>query len=174
LKGDGLPQSDPEDKTMMLKHIWTQILASGLSNAILNALFTWLTNRQMVFTPYSGAAVDTFFTTGFVSCLVTLPTAHFTHRAIAAGLPQIEEENKLVNSLPRRSVPLWLAIWLFFFVLFELLLFLVLKAAGLEGIGFLPLIIGKFFVYGLMGGFLGAFVAFRCLQPEKAMNQERV
>jgi hypothetical protein len=60
--------------------------------------------------------------------------------------------------------------WLFFLVLFEILLILVLKLAELEGLSFLPLVMAKFVVYGLMGSFLGAFVAFRQLQPEKATN----
>jgi len=150
-----------------LRHIKVQVLASGISNAILNACFTWLVNRQMAFTPGSAVAVDTFITTGFVSCLVTFPTAYFTHKATQAGLPLMEKENKFVNSLPRNSVRLWLLMWLFFLALFEMLLFLVLKLATLEGIEFLPLVIGKFFAYGLMGGFLGAFVAFRQLQPER-------
>ena len=150
-----------------LKHIKTQILYSGMSNAFLNSLFTWLMNRQKAFTPYSDVAFDTFFTTGFVSCLVTLPTAYFTSQAIKAGLPLIKEENKFVNSLPRKSVWLWLLLWIAFFILFELLLFIMFKLMGMNGINFWPFFIAKFIVYGFMGGFLGAFVAYRCLQPGK-------
>ena len=150
-----------------LKHIKTQILYSGMSNAFLNSLFTWLMNRQKAFTPYSDVAFDTFFTTGFVSCLVTLPTAYFTRKAIRSGLLLTEEENKFVNSLPRKFVWLWLLLWLVFFILLELLFFIVFKLLGMNGINFWPLLITKFIVYGLMGGFLGAFVSYRFLQPKK-------
>ena len=148
------------------QHIKVQFLMSGISNAVLNSLFTWLTNRSKSFTPYSGVIADTFFTTGFVSCLVTLPTAYFTHKAIRAGLLLIEEENKIVNSLPRKFLWLWLLLWLVFFILLELLFFIVFKLLGMNGINFWPLLITKFIVYGLMGGFLGAFVSYRFLQPK--------
>lgn len=153
-----------------LKHIKTQILASGISNALLNAFFTWLMNREMAFTPGAAVAVDTLFTTGFVSCLVTFPTAYFTRKAVKAGLPLAEKENEFVNRFPRKPVRLWLTVWLAFLSLFEILLFLALRMDVLEGIDFLPLLIGKFFVYGLMGGGVGAFVALRQLQPEKETN----
>ncbi len=153
-----------------LKHIKTQILASGISNALLNAFFTWLMNREMAFTPGAAVAVDTLFTTGFVSCLVTFPTAYFTRKAVKAGLPLVEKENEFVNRFPRKPVRLWLTVWLAFLSLFEILLFLALRMDVLEGIDFLPLVIGKFFVYGLMGGGVGAFVALRQLQPEKETN----
>jgi len=154
-------------KKETLQHIKVQIFISGVSNAVLNSLFTWLTNISKLFTSYSGVVSDTFFTTGFVSCLVTLPTGYFTQRAIRAGLLLTEEENKFVNSLPRKFVWLWLLLWLVFFILLELLFFIVFKLLGMDGINFWPLLITEFIVYGLMGGFLGAFVSYRFLQPEK-------
>ena len=154
-----------------LKHIKTQILASGISNALLNAFFTWVMNGKTAFIPGSSIAVDTFLTTGFVSCLVTFPTAHFTRKAIKAGLPLAEKETSFVNRLPRKSVPLWLILWLAFLVLFEVLLFLLLKAGSLDRLPLLPLAIAKFLAYGLMGGFLGGFIAFRQLQPERQLSQ---
>lgn len=154
-------------KKETLQHIKVQIFMSGVSNAVLNSLFTWLTNRSKSFTSYSAVVSDTFFTTGFVSCLVTLPTAYFTHRAIRAGLLPIVEENKFVNGLPRKFIWLWLLLWFVFFILLELLFLVVFKSLGMDGIDFWPLLITKFIVYGLMGGFLGAFVSYRFLQPEK-------
>ncbi len=157
-----------------LKYIRAQMLVSGASNALLNAVFTWLLNRQMAFTPRSAVAVDTFFTTGFVSCLVTFPTAYFTCKAIGGGLPLATKENGFVIWLPRKPVRLWLLLWLSFFVLFEILLFVALKAAGCEGLEFLPLVISKFILYGVMGACLAAVVAFRQLQPARETSQKRV
>lgn len=154
-------------KKETLQHIKVQIFISGMSNAVLNSFFTWLMNRPKSFTSYSAVVADTFFTTGFVSCLVTLPTAYFTRKAIRSGLLLAEEENKFVNSLPRKFVWLWLLLWLVFFILLELLFFIVFKLLGINGINFWPLLITKFIVYGLMGGSLGAFVSYRFLQPEK-------
>jgi len=155
-----------------LHHIEVQIFISGISNAVLNSLFTWLMNMSMSITPYSSVVSDTFFTTGFVSCLVTLPTAYFTRKAVRAGLLSTEEENKCVNSLPRKFVRLWLLLWLVFFILLELLFFIVFKLLGMQGINFWPLLVTKFIVYGLMGGFLGAFVSYRFVQPEKNSEEQ--
>lgn len=149
-----------------LQHIKVQIFISGISNAVLNSLFTWLMNMSMSITPYSAVVSDTFFTTGFVSCLVTLPTAYFTRKAMRAGLLRAEKDNRFVNSLPRKFVRLWLLLWFAFFILLELLFFIVFQLLGMDGINFWPLVITKFLVYGVMGGFLGAFVSYRFLQPE--------
>ena len=146
------------------------MLASGLSNAVLNAFFTWITNREMAFTPVSSVAVDTFITTGFVSGLVTFPTAYFTRKAIQAGLPFSEKANRLVNRLPRKPGLLWLSLWLLFLALFEIPLLLAGKTTGLQGFDFLPLVAAKFLVYGCMGGSVGPLVAFRQLQPLKETN----
>ncbi len=149
-----------------LHHIEVQIFISGISNAVLNSLFTWLMNMSMSITPYSSVVSDTFFTTGFVSCLVTLPTAYFTRKAMRAGLLRAEKDNRFVNSLPRKFVRLWLLLWFAFFILLEFLFFIVFQLLGMDGINFWPLVITKFLVYGVMGGFLGAFVSYRFLQPE--------
>lgn len=154
-------------KKETFQYIKSQVLNSGVSNAILNSVFTWIFNRSMSITPFTDVVSDTLFTTGFVSCLVTLPTAYFTLKAIKAGLPLIEKENKFVNSLPRKPVKFWLLLWLVFFILFSFLSFIVFKLFGINGISFWAFFIVKFVVYGLMGGFLGAFVAYRFLQPEK-------
>lgn len=146
------------------KHIKQQIINSGISNGIFNVLCLWVFNRDMPFMMYSDIAMDTFFTTGFISCLVTFPTAYFTRKAIAAGLPPCELESHIIGLLPEKITRLWLMLWIASALFLEVVFFIYFSASKISGINFISMVMLKFIYCSIMGAFLGGLVAYRYCQ----------
>jgi len=141
-----------------------QVIISGVSNAILNSLFFYLSNAEMGVITYEKVFSDTLITCGFVACLVTWPTYFFTRKEVRAGLPTLTR-NRLIDFLPKRWPLLWLTLWLFSALVVEILTFLGFLLFGINEIALLPMLIIKFLSMGLLGGSLAALVAARYLQP---------
>ncbi len=79
--------------------LWQQASYAAIANAVLNGLFFYLSNMRMEEIPLAGALVEALITCGFVTCLVTWPTSHFTRKAVKAGFPTMEADS-LFGVLP--------------------------------------------------------------------------
>ena len=147
------------------KFLRMQFICSGISNAVLNALAFYLGNRAMKPLAWPDVAVDAFITCGFVSLLVTLPTAYFTGKAIKAGLPLLPPV-KWLNRLPRKKWKLWLFLWFFSALIVVTILAAVYELGNITSIAFGTMLIARFAWCGLLGGVFGILVGARYLQPE--------
>ena len=144
-----------------------QFAASGISNAFLNCLAFYIGNRSLQPVSHSAAAIDAFITCGFISLLVTFPTAYFTGKALKAGLP-VMERNRWVYWLPGKTWLLWLTLWLLAVVVMEMVFAGIYLLGGIEEITFFPMLLWRFCWCGLLGGTIGVLVGTRCLQPTQA------
>lgn len=145
------------------KFLKTQFLCSGISNAFLNALLFYLGNRETRPLSYLDAAIDAVISTGFISLLVTLPTAYFTGRTLRAGLPPMPP-NRWMLKLPRNPWKLWLALWLPSAAAMEGVFAVIYLFNGFGSIAFPAALIFRFCWCGLLGGVLGVLVGARYLQ----------
>lgn len=152
------------------KYLRQQVINSGVSNAILNSLFFYLFNKDVGAITYESVFTDALITCGFVACLVTWPTSHFTRKAVIAGLVPIQRI-RLIDRLPKQWPLLWLVLWLLSALAVELLTWLGFKGYGVSEISFLLMLVVKFVSMGLLGGVLGALVAARYLQPGAVVIQ---
>ncbi len=143
-----------------------QFLSSGAGNAVLNSLFFWAGNREQNPLSFPAAAVDVFITCIFVTLLVTLPTVHFTRKALQAGMPLWEQKCR-IDRLPGKRWALCLVLWLFSTVAMEAVIAGIYAANGWRPIGFHVLLLLKFLWCGLLGGSLGALVGAKYLRPGK-------
>ncbi|NLY00182.1 MAG: hypothetical protein GXY83_29135 [Rhodopirellula sp.] len=144
--------------------LWQQARYAAIANAVLNGLFFYLSNMRMEKIPLAGALVDTLITCGFVTCLVTWPTSHFTRKAVKAGFPAMEA-NPLIGVLPVKWPLLFLLLWPAMAVAMGSLVCASYWILGLDSIGFLPMLILKIVSMGVLGGGVAALVAARYLQP---------
>ncbi len=141
------------------KFLATQFLYSGVSNAILNGVALYLSNRTMQPLSWIDAAIDAFITCGFVSLLVTLPTAYFTRKAVQAGMPTMNTP----GWLSRNKWLLWLELWFLAVIVMETVFAGIYGLTGLKTISFTMMLIFRFCWCGLLGGTLGALVGARFL-----------
>ena len=144
--------------------LMTQFIYSGVSNAVLNGVALYLGNRAMKPLSWSDAASDAFLTCGFVSLLVTLPTAYFTGRARRAGLPHLPFVAWLCR-LPEKKWKLWLFLWFVSAIVMETVFATLYGLAGFETLPFQFMLPFRIFWCGALGGIFGVLVGARYLQP---------
>ena len=148
---------------MVKKFLWTQFWIAGVSNALLNLFFGYLGNREMLPIGWWDAAVDVGMTCGFISLLVTLPTAWFTQKALKQGMP-VQTTGRWLRWFPQNVFFLWLWLWLGATLGMEILTGIFYGLHGGAAVTFEVMLAWRFLWCGLLGGSLGVLVAARFLQ----------